>query len=142
MSMHLVGPYMSTTKFSGKGKRKPNTEAQRKSDAEHDAWLRKRGLHPDQRPLRDAMMKARGAKQINRIPDYREGIRSTAPLSNAVGNGFKTGVMENLHKEKPDVQKAILDKAKRVEVAYNKGPAMYITPGTDVTMLGNKSRRG
>lgn len=142
MTMHLVGPYMSTTKFSGKGKRKPNTAAQRKADAEHDAWLRKRGLHPEQKPLRDALQKAKGAKTVNKIPDYREGIRSTVPLSNAVGNGFKSGVLENLHREKPEVQKEILAKASRCMPLYNKGGYQYATEGTDMTTVGSKSRRG
>lgn len=140
--MHLVGPYMTTTKYNGKGKKVPNSEKERKAKAEHDAWLRKRGLHPDQRPLRDAMMKAEGAKPINRIPDYRDGKREVAPLSNAVGNGFKTGVLANLHKEKPEVQKEILAKASRCVPQYNKGGYAYTTPGTDITTIGSKSRRG
>lgn len=142
MSMHLVGPYMTTTKYNGKGKKRANTEAQRKADAEHDAWLRKRGLHPDQKPLRDAIQKSKGAKPVNNIPDYREGIRSTVPLSNGVGNGFKTGVMENLHREKPEVQKEILAKASRCMPLYNKGGYQYATEGTDMTTVGSKSRRG
>lgn len=142
MSFHMVGPYMTTTKYSSKGKKVANSDRERKAKAEHDAWLRKRGLHPDQKPLRDAMMKAKGAKQINRIPDYREGITSTAPLSNAVGNGFRTGVMENLHKEKPNVQKAILDKASRCMPLYNKGGYQFATDGTDMKTVGSKSRRG
>jgi len=135
MSMHLERAFISTTNYSGKGKRKPNTAAQRKADAEHDAWLRKRGLHPDQR-------KDKQIKSTATIPNYREGIRSTAPLSNAVGNGFKTGVMENLHKEKPDVQKAILAKASRCMPLYNKGGYQYATEGTDMKLVGSKTRRG
>lgn len=142
MSMHLERAFFTTTNYSSKGKRKPNTAAQRKADAEHDAWLRKRGLHPDQRPLRDAMMKARGAKPINRMPNYREGITSTVPLSNAVGNGYKQGVMQNLHKEKPQVQKEILDKASRCMPLYNKGGYQFATDGTDMKMIGSKTRRG
>lgn len=144
MSMHLVGPYMSTTKYSSKGKKKPNTAAQRKADAEHDAWLRKRGLHPDQKPLRNAMRDAKGSISPVEAPNYREGIRSTVPLSNniAVRGGFKTGVMENLHKEKPETQKAILDKASRCMPLYNKGGYQFATDGTDMKTVGSKSRRG
>lgn len=46
MSMHLVGPYMTTTKYNRK-KRKPNAKQQR-AQAEHDKWLTKMGVHPDQ----------------------------------------------------------------------------------------------
>ena len=135
MSMHLERAFITTTNYGSKGKKLANTAAKRKADAEHDAWLRKRGVHPDQ-------LKARNIKSTASIPNYREGIRSTAPLSNAVGNGFKTGVMENLHKEAPEVQKAILDKASRCMPLYNKGGLQYCTEGTDMKMVGSKSRRG
>lgn len=139
--MHLVGPYMTTTKNSGKGKKKPNTAAQRKADAEHAAWLRKRGLHPDQKPLRDAVLKNKGVS-INRVPDYKADRRDVAPVSNGVGNGFRSGIMANLHKEKPETQKAILDKASRCMPLYNKGGYQFATDGTDMKTVGSKSRRG
>ena len=47
MSMHLVGPWMTTTNYKKrkqKGRRKKDVEAQRY----HDKWLRKMGAHPDQ----------------------------------------------------------------------------------------------
>lgn len=139
MSMHLVGPYLTTTRYNSK--RKLNAK-QKRSLEEHNEWLRQRGLHPDQKALRDAAQKSKGVKPVNVIPDYKEGNRVSIPLSNAVGNGFKTGVMENLHKEKPEVQKAILDKASRVMPLYNKGGLQYCTPDTDLTTVGTKSRRG
>ena len=142
MSMHLERAFISTTNYGSKGRKLPNTAAKRKADAEHDAWLRKRGLHPEQKALRDAVMKAKGAKPVNALPDYRDGNRATIPLSNAVGNGFKTGVMENLHKERPEVQKEILAKASRCMPLYNKGGYQYATEGTDMTMVGSKTRRG
>lgn len=135
MSMHLEKAFISTTNYGGKGKRKPNTAAQRKADAEHDAWLRKRGLHPDQR--RDKQIKSTAT-----IPNYREGITSKIPLSNAVGNGYKSGVIQNLHKEAPQVQKEILAKASRCMPLYNKGGYQYATDGTDMKMVGSKTRRG
>lgn len=135
MSMHLERAFVTTTNYSGKGKRKPNTAAQRKADAEHDAWLRKRGLHPDQR-------KGKQIESTATIPNYREGITSKIPLSNAVGNGYKSGVMENLHKEKPEVQKEILAKASRCMPLYNKGGYQFATDGTDMKMVGSKTRRG
>jgi|WetSurMetagenome_2_1015567.scaffolds.fasta_scaffold06458_2 hypothetical protein len=33
-------------------------------------------------------------------------------------------------------------KSRRVTLAYNKGPYMYITPGTDTSSLGKKSGTG
>ena len=137
MSMHLIGPYMTTTKYGSKGKKKPNTAAQRKADAEHEAWLKKRGIHPDQKSNREVVKE-------NKLPDYRKDSRKVAPLGNniAVRGGFKTGVMDNLHKEKPEVQKEILDKASRVMPLYNKGGLQFATPGTDIKMVGSKTKRG
>ena len=127
MTMHLVGPYLTTTRYNSK--RKLNAKQQR-ALAEHNEWLKKRGVHPSQlAPVRNS---------VNRIPDYREDQRNTVPLSNAVGNGFKSGVMENLHKEKPEVQKEILAKAKRIAPAYSKGGYQYITPESDLTDIGKK----
>tara|TARA_B100000902_G_C26783937_1_gene656439 strand:+ start:200 stop:571 length:372 start_codon:yes stop_codon:yes gene_type:complete len=44
--MHLVGPHMTTTRYNRKRK-KPNAKQQR-AQAEHDKWLTKMGVHPDQ----------------------------------------------------------------------------------------------
>ena len=109
MSMHLVGPYLTT---NGKTKRKPSKSKKlAEANAKHEQWLKDRGL--------DMSM-----------------------LSNTVGNGYRQGIMENLHKESPEVQKAILEKASRTTVAYNKGPVMYFSPDSDTSNLGSQSRRG
>ena len=134
MSMHLVGPYMTTTKYNSKGKKVANTERERKAKAEHDAWLRKQGLHPEQRSLKKAV----ASKRVHDIPDYRADLRNTVPLGNTIGNGYQTGVMVNLHKESPETQKEILAKAKRLAPAYSKGAYQYITPGSDIADLGKK----
>jgi len=134
--MHLVGPYLTTTRY-GKNKNKlPNTAAKRHADAKHDAWLRKRGLHPDQRDLKKAFT---GEARLS-MPDYK--TDENIPLSNILGNGYVRGIMANLHKEKPEVQKEILDKASRCMPLFNKGGYQYATPDTDMKMVGNKTRRG
>jgi hypothetical protein len=46
-------------------------------------------------------------------------------------------IMNNLHKEKPEVQAKILEKAKRVAVPYNKGGYQYIDE-TDPKTFGRK----
>jgi hypothetical protein len=50
--------------------------------------------------------------------------------------------MANLHKETPEVQREIMEKASRCLPLYNKGGYQYATPDTDMTMVGSKSRRG
>jgi hypothetical protein len=137
MTMSLVGPYLTTTRYGGKKKRKlPNTASLREATAKHEAWLKKQGLHPEQRELKRAFT---GKAKIE-LPDYK--VESKYQLSNGIGNGFKQGVLANLHKESKEVQQQILDKAARTTMAYNKGPTMYFSPESDTTNLGTQSRRG
>ena len=134
--MHLVGPYMTTTRYNSK-KKKSGSAKLAEATAKHEQWLRKQGLHPEQRTLQQAF---KGRYQ-NDIPDYTI-TRHTAELSNGIGNGYKKGMMANLHKETPEVQQAIMEKAARTTMAYNKGPIQYFSPESDKTNLGSQSRRG
>lgn len=137
MTMHLVGPYMSTNKARVKGKKLANTAAKREADAKHEKWLKERGLHPTQRELQRAF---KGKYKVT-LPDLK--VEENAPLSNKIDeNGLARGVMHNLHKEKPEVRAAILEKASRVDLAYNKGPLMLMGKSDDPTKTGSKSRRG
>lgn len=136
MSMHLVGPYLTTTRYNGK---KKLSAKEQKAKADHEAWLKKQGLHPDQLATRKAL-KGTG-KTKRELPNYK--VESTIPLSNTIVDGGRArGIMANLHKEKPEVQQAILDKASRVMPLFNKGGLQYATPDTDMTTVGSKSRRG
>ena len=128
MSMHLVGPYLTTSRYNGKTKLNAK---QRRALEEHEAWLKKQGIGS----------KTKTEKRVaspHEIPDYRAGSRGVVPLGNNIGNGYQTGVMVNLHKESPKTQKEILAKAKRLAPAYSKGAYQYITPGSDVVDLGKK----
>jgi hypothetical protein len=132
MSMHLVGPYLTTTKYNSK-KKKSNSKRLAEATAKHNAWLEKQGLAPSQRKLKKAFV---GEYRVS-VPDYSVD-RNPAELSNGIGNGFKTGVMANLHKEKPEVQKEIMAKADRTAPAYSKGAYQYITPEADLSDIGRK----
>ncbi len=137
MTMHLVGPYLTANKSWVRGKKTANTAAAREAKAKHDKWLRERGLHPDQRDLQRAFK----GKRVIDMPDLK--VPENVPLSNTIdGNGLVRGMMANLHKESPEVQKEILAKASRCVPQYNKGGYEYTTPGTDITTIGSKSRRG
>lgn len=81
MTMHLAPIYVSTVNH-GKIKKKLN-KPQQKAQAEHEAWLRKRGLHPDQ--LAAKKVKAKVKQESQYIYDSRR----TVPTSDKVGNGFK-----------------------------------------------------
>ena len=68
--------------------------------------------------------------------------KNLAPLSNAVGNGFKRSVDD--YKWKRDREesvatiKEIEKKKSRIAPAFNKGAVQYITDGADVQTLGRK----
>ena len=136
MSMHLEKAFLTTTRYGGKSK-KSNSKRLAEATDKHNAWLRERGLHPEQRTLQKAFK----GKHENAIPNYNDN-RNSYQLSNSVGNGYKKGIMANLHKESPAVQREILDKASRCMPLYNKGGLQYATPGEDMTQVGTKSRRG
>jgi hypothetical protein len=131
MTMHLVGPYLTTTRYNSK-KKKSNSKKLAEATDKHNAWLAKQGLTADQIQRRKAVT---GNVRISK-PDYT--TSNPYQLSNSVGNGFKKGIMENLHKETLEVQKAILAKAARTAPAYSKGGYQYITPGADLTDIGKK----
>ena len=135
MSMHLVGPYLTTTKYNSKQKKSKSKKLE-KATADHDKWLMDRGLHPNQRTLQKAFK----GKHKTALPNLK--VEDNYPLSNKIdANGLKQGVMHNLHKENAATQQAILDKAKMVDQAYNKGPYMLMSKSDDPTKSGSKSRR-
>jgi|TARA_R110002153_G_scaffold123868_1_gene270017 hypothetical protein len=77
MSMHLLGPHMTTTKYNSKKSNRKKTAKMIKAEAEHDKFLRKQGVHPEQL----AAKKKRQA--INDIPDYKSHKPKVA-LSNKI----------------------------------------------------------
>ena len=73
MSMHLVGPYMTTTKYNRKQKTSKNKRLAAKQ-AEHETWLKSMGVGKST------------VKHTNEIPDYK--TRDTVPLGNKIaGHG-------------------------------------------------------
>ena len=132
MSMHLEKAFLTTTKYGSK-KKKSNSKRLAESEAKHNAWLAKQGLTPNQLKLKKEFV---GNVRVNIKPDLT--TSNPYQLSNGVGNGFKKGIMENLHKEAPEVQREIMAKAARTAPAYSKGAYQYITPGADLSDVGKK----
>jgi hypothetical protein len=131
--MHLEKAFLTTTRYSSKKKKKSNSKRLAESEAKHNAWLAKQGLTPNQVKLKKEFV---GNVRVN----IKSDLTTSNPyqLSNSVGNGFKKGIMENLHKEAPEVQKEIMAKANRTAPAYSKGAYQYITPGADLSDIGRK----
>ena len=73
MTMQLVGPYMTTTRYNRKQKQSKNKRLQN-AQAEDEQWLVKMGVGKST------------AKHTNEIPDYK--TSNTVPLSNKIaGHG-------------------------------------------------------
>jgi len=82
MSMHLVGPYMTTTSYK-KRKAKNKTKKMLEAEAKHEKWLRKMNAHPEQ----IAKSKEKNASvSILSVPNYRSDIQSL-PTSDVIPGG-------------------------------------------------------
>lgn len=126
MSMHLLGPAYNN---HGNCKKKPSAK-QIQAKAEHEAWLRRNGVHPEQ------LTKAKLHK--NALPSYKV---EKVELGNTIVDGGRVrGVMANIHNEPKHVQAEILAKAKSVTPLYNKG-GYAVAVKSDGNCLGSRSRR-
>lgn len=121
MSMHLVGPYMTTTQYNRKQKQNRNKRLQKAHD-EHEAWLKSMGVGKVQLPVNKKGQRV----GIYNIPDYRE-HQATAQLSNRVAGvaparesqkytgdeiaGIVTTHKSNLMPVRKDNKRAIVDAA-------------------------------
>ena len=134
--MHLLPVYYTTTST-----RKKKSKAKAAMPSKHDLWLMKQGLHPEQ-------IKAKKVVDKNWTKDYNNKIKVdrsdyvSAGMSGTSDSCADKSLMSNLHKEPEHVRRQILDKASRVMPLFNKGGLQYATPGTDMTTVGTKSRRG
>lgn len=79
MTMHLVGPYLTTTNTNRRNKKK-NAKTQ-KAIQEHEEWLKKKGVGKTALPV-DKKGRRVG---IYDIPDYNTGPRMTS--DNIAGSG-------------------------------------------------------
>ena len=78
--MHLVRG-MSTISTK-KRKQKGITAADRAAKVEHEKWLRKMGVHPEQLAKREKVA-------VNQIPDYKRDSRSLPTSDRICGNGTR-----------------------------------------------------
>lgn len=135
MSMHILPAYYTTTVTRRKTKQK-----KQKQISQHDIWLLKNGVHPEQIKQKKTVDKSWKTEYNNSMIVER----STRHYDNKqliAGDCSKRDIMSNLHKEKPDVREAILEKASRVMPLYNKGGLQLLSPSDDLTKIGTQSRR-
>lgn len=138
MSMHLLGPAFQDI---GGSKKKPNAK-HKKAQAEHDAWLRKNNIHPEQLAAR----KKPAAKLVVPTPN----TQPQPECSNGfAAGGFKKSVFDSAwqHTYQDDPEMAAREsaalvearaKTKRIAPAYSKGAYQYITPALSLQDIGKK----
>ena len=132
--MHILPAYY-TTNVS----RKNSTKRKNKQLSQHDAWLIQKGLHPDQIREKKTLDKNWKKEYSNSLKVDRSTLEyDNKGLSGTVSSCLKRDIMTNLHKEKPEVKKAILEKAKRTAPLYSKGGYQLITDGTSLHEIGRK----
>ena len=89
MSMHLVGPYMTTTKYSRKKSKKQKSAKEIATEMAHDKWLRARGIAPDQLKAKLPTDAKGNRKGIYSIPNYREHQGAAQCSNNIIGSTAK-----------------------------------------------------
>jgi hypothetical protein len=125
--MQLLKPHINNI---GSTKSKPSAK-QLQAKAEHEAWLKRNGVHPEQ-------LKHKPKAKTALLSYKTEKVQ----LSNTIVDGGRDkSIMSNLYKESVAVQRKILEKAKRTEIAYNKGGLVYVTDEMDIKTMGSRSRR-
>lgn len=134
MTMHLMHAGFTTTNTQLRKTKK--TPAQLKAQQEHEAWLRKQGVHSEQ--LAQKPMKKAGS--------FRDTVKPVQPGA-ACSNGFAPGgakksvfdsEWQRRYEDDPEMaerEKVALEKARALKgqltPLYNKGPVMLATPGHD-----------
>lgn len=76
MSMHLVGPYM-TTNNTKKRKSKKKSRRQMEAEAHHEKFLKRMGVNKKKTDFRYD------------IPSYKSETTNNIPTSDAIGNGTR-----------------------------------------------------
>ena len=137
--MHILPPHINNI---GNTKKKPSAK-QQKSKKEHDAYLRKMGVHPDQLALKNSVKKSAPKPVVRKID-------TGLPCSNTfVPAGEKRSVFDNewknTYQDNPEMaerERIALAEAQakkaRVMPLFNKGGLQVITDGLKMTELGKR----
>ena len=116
MSMHLVGPWMTTTNYK-KRKQKGRTKKDIEAQKYHDKWLRKMGAHPDQ--ITESKKKNANSSILS-VPDYRSSGNSI-PTSDVIPGGSTAPAERQVYSgERKLLGVAIMHKSNMVPVFDSK----------------------
>ena len=85
MTMHLVGPYMTTTRYNNSKKKSKKTQTQIQAEQAHEKYLRKMGVHPDQlEAKKNKSVKCYGSTSVSKTES-----RGSTPCTDAKLNSRK-----------------------------------------------------
>ena len=138
--MHLVHPGLSTTRVSKE--KKKLTPKQEKAQAEHNAWLKKQGLHLDQLAAR--------ATRPSKLTKTVSADKSGPQCNNGFAQGgYKTSIFDSewnhAYDDHPLMAEREAEALKKAEALkgqlmplYNKGPVMVKTKGLDQKDFGKR----
>lgn len=115
------------------------TRKQMAAQKQHDKFLKSMGVHPEQLKATKPSRRRGILKNYFNVADSyyaQDDLKKLAVDGTDIGT--RKGIMANLHREPEHVQKQIMQKAKQVGIAYNKGGYQFITDKEQVKFLGKK----
>jgi hypothetical protein len=130
MTMHMVHPGLTTIN-TGKAKKKASVKQQRAA-AEHNAWLRSQGLHPDQLAAKpkSAPSKLNKVVEVDRAgPQVSNGFAPGGAKKSVFDSQWKRTYEDDpvmAAREEEALKKAEAIKANLMPL-YNKGPVQLQT---------------
>jgi len=123
----MVPPYL-TTLNTDKNKRKPSAR-QIKAQAEHEAWQRKNGVHPEQRSRKTASTKMlKSYLTIDRSgPQCNNGFAPGGAKKSIFDSQWQRTYEEDacMAEREAEALRAAESKKLNISQTYNKGPVMY-----------------
>ena len=87
MTMHLMGPYMTTTVYNRKNKSN-KTRRQVQAEQEHEKYLRKMGCHPEQRAARKPIKGDKCYGSTAGSNPVREGSIPSSPANSCINKSM------------------------------------------------------
>lgn len=120
---------------NNRSKKKKASAVVKRANAVHVEWLKSVGYEGKRKNV------DRSYNFDVSITAYRPG--NAAPLSNAIGNGFRGKSVDDYkwRKDMSESKETIAEierKKTRIAPAYNKGATQYITDGADPRYIGKK----
>lgn len=111
--------------------KKSNSKKLLNAVKEHERFLASIGFNPEKKSKTNPT-------SYKPTPVKNTGLPTSDKI---VDGGRATGIMANLYKETPEVQRKILEKANRCMPLYNKGGYQVCSENEDMSQVGSRSRR-